>query len=502
MNVIDLFGGPGGWDLAAEALTVHAVGIELDDSACATRMAAGMQTIQGDVAALDPKRVAIERFGAPFPDGLIASPPCQAFSMAGGGAGRRALSAYEEAIERWLEGKPPSRAELDEACDDPRGHLVLEPLRWTLELRPTWVALEQVEPVLPLWVVLARGLRTLGYSAWAGVLSAEQYGVPQTRKRAILIARRDGVEARRPEPTHRRFIAPRKAWEEEETTSMFDVDAAPRVHPEDHALLPWVSMADALGWTEGMAGFVSNAQPNAAVRSVDEPAPTITGGHDHAERRWIVDTGNTRSGSRPQGRKRSVDAPAPVVTSRADQLEWSKDEPSTEFPSLTAGTGEKEATRRADEPAPTLRFGQRLNTVAWSGEPPTPYNSRDQRDTRSGEPVLARQRPIDEPAPTIAGESRNDSWVHERPATTIQGDPRVWPPGHKMNAADEAAGREGYGDRAGTEAVRVTADEAAVLQSFPSGYPWQGTRTKVFEQIGNAIPPLLALAILKEVTTS
>lgn len=54
MNVIDLFAGPGGWDVAAAELGIHPLGIEHDDAACATRKAAGLRTLQADVAALDP----------------------------------------------------------------------------------------------------------------------------------------------------------------------------------------------------------------------------------------------------------------------------------------------------------------------------------------------------------------------------------------------------------------------------------------------------------------
>lgn len=80
-DTIDLFAGPGGWSVAAAALSLRELGVELDPWACATRAAAGHLTVRADVAALPTNRMRekIKR--------LIGSPPCGTFSAAGKGEG-------------------------------------------------------------------------------------------------------------------------------------------------------------------------------------------------------------------------------------------------------------------------------------------------------------------------------------------------------------------------------------------------------------------------------
>lgn len=456
-QIIDLFAGPGGWDLAARALDLDPLGIEWDDAACATREAAGLRTLQADVADLDPRATLINHFadqgaGPTALWGLIASPPCQAFSMAGQGAGRRALDTYRDAIARWAEGKPPSRDELDEACEDERAHLILEPLRWTLALRPRWVACEQVEPVLPLWEAVAGALTEAGYSTWTGVLSAEQYGVAQTRKRAFLLASLDGP-VKPPPATHQRYIAPRRKEAQED--SLFDAGDAERiVVPEDRDLSPWVSMAEALGWQ----GAVRTNNFTAIARDPDGR--------------------RTKSGSVPY--ERQADAPAPTVDTSAGN--WK----------LRANAQANATERCLDEPAPTITGGHDHGERRWVHDRPAPTIVTTRRSDEGI--VVGRQLP--------EGEGRNvggHGWTSERPATTVAGDTRVHPPGHKVNGEDLAAGRDGYEERRGANAVRVSLAEALVLQSFPPDYPVQGTKTKQFEQVGNAVPPLLALAVLRAV---
>lgn len=117
---------------------------------------------------------------------------------------------------------------LSEHMHDPRSILVLEPLRWALAIGPEWMAWEQVVTVRPIWDACAKVLASKGYSVAVDVLNAEQYGVPQTRRRAILVARRS-AEAKLPAPTHSRY----------------HTRAPERL---DEGVSRWVSMAEALGW--------------------------------------------------------------------------------------------------------------------------------------------------------------------------------------------------------------------------------------------------------------
>ena len=83
----------------------------------------------------------------------------------------------------------------------PDSALIVRTVQWVGRCNPEWVAFEQVPAVLPVWQAACLGLAELGYSSWAGVLNAADFGVPQTRRRAFLMASRVS-EVQPPEPTH------------------------------------------------------------------------------------------------------------------------------------------------------------------------------------------------------------------------------------------------------------------------------------------------------------
>jgi site-specific DNA-cytosine methylase len=196
----DGFAGAGGWDLAARELGIESRGIENMKEARATRDAAGLVTIHDDVWTFVPDGKAV---------GKIDSPPCQTFSAAGKGSGRKAL---EDVLRGIRDGYYKDRDHLrflGLEVGDERTSLVLTPLYFATQYDYEWLAWEQVPTVLPVWEACAEVLRAEGWSVWTGLLQAEMFGVPQTRKRAFLLASRTQTVLP-PAPTHSRY--PPQPW--------------------------------------------------------------------------------------------------------------------------------------------------------------------------------------------------------------------------------------------------------------------------------------------------
>jgi site-specific DNA-cytosine methylase len=519
------------------------LGLEYDAAACETRYAAGHKTWRQDIGAVtDEQILTLGEWAAPDGGvvGLIGSPPCPAFSLAGNRDGWEDIAFLERHILSCRDGwvAPP----VDHEWGSPLSRLTLEPLRWALLLDPEWVALEQVPPVLPLWRKYQQVLEDCGYRVWCGVLNSADYGVPQTRQRAVLMA------------SKRHHLFAPAATHNEKGTGGRD---------------RWVTMAQALGWgmtrrpyttltgstdVERVGGAGSRAAlhrekqegrweqgppesdevvprrvgfPRADDtgtsedgyrerdwRGVDEPSFAVT----EKARSWIIDmeppagdelvvrtnnfTGSKQGDDWQQRRyERSVDEPSPTLGSRVDQWEVGEpgglDEP-PEGHVLAPGSwadnpkGNRRLYDPGVDPSPTVTFGHDASGWRW-----VPVEERVLNTGRAWKKGGTRDDaqtvdPLTNPAPTVTAESGMQwqmrerkgiidgdvdevpdgaEWTVDRPATTIAGDPRAFPPG-----GHAAAGREHLPGRS-EGAIRLTVPQALVLQSFPPDYPVDGLET-------------------------
>ena len=128
-------------------------------------------------------------------DIVVGGPPCQSYST----IGRRRM--------------------------DDRANLFLQYKRILTILEPRMFVFENVTGILTmdhhrLFENVRREFEELGYELRHQVLDAADYGVPQHRKRVILVGTKDGIEFEYPEPTH---------------------------GDEGSGLLPWVTFGEATG---------------------------------------------------------------------------------------------------------------------------------------------------------------------------------------------------------------------------------------------------------------
>lgn len=203
-RVVDLFAGCGGLsrglertgrfstDFAVEILEHPASTLRRNLRASdgePTRVFAGdIEELVGDRAKLwdELSRANLSRPGDV--DLLVGGPPCQGFS-------RNGVRKYSDV------------SKTKRFYDEPRNHLYKAFLEFVAELRPRAVLIENVREFLNadggrFADDLLRRLDELGYAAEARKLCAVDYGVPQTRWRAFVLAVRDGLPLAFPSPKH------------------------------------------------------------------------------------------------------------------------------------------------------------------------------------------------------------------------------------------------------------------------------------------------------------
>ena len=192
-KVLSLFSGAGGLDFGLEAAGFStAVALDIDADACTTlRGNRHWPVIENCVHEVEPAELLtcakVRRGEVAL---LAGGPPCQPFSK----------SSY------WKHGESGRLA-------DPRAQTLAAYLRIVEETLPQAFLLENVHGLA--YAKADEGLQLLldgierinkrtraRYTPAMKVLDAANYGVPQHRKRFVLIALRDGLEFSFPEATH------------------------------------------------------------------------------------------------------------------------------------------------------------------------------------------------------------------------------------------------------------------------------------------------------------
>jgi DNA (cytosine-5)-methyltransferase 1 len=276
MRALDLFCGAGGASLGLHRAGYDVTGHDYWARAVETHVANGLPAVVHDLSDPDMDHL------LPECDLLWASPPCQPFSAAGDQAGE---------------------------FDDRDGFPWL--LRIVARLLPPVCLIENVKGLTfqthaDYFGRVLEQFTRLGYVWQWRVLNSADYGVPQTRERCFIVARRDGGPIVWPAPTHT------------QGDSLF--------------LEPWVTMAQALGWDGERCPWDTTTIP----------APTV---HRNSAKDWL---GNNTIAGGPLAERDPATEPAMTVGTRGDLWRWVLDH------RQTGGDGTPVIVDVTDRPSPTV----------------------------------------------------------------------------------------------------------------------------------------------------
>lgn len=175
-SVISLFSGGGGLDLGFVAEGYKIIwAIDNDKNAVATyKVNIGDHIICSDINNIDFNTI-------PYADIVIGGPPCQSFSLAG-----------------------------NRKTEDERGQLVWKYIHILEHVSPKAFVFENVTGLLSarnakkqkIIDLLKQEFKKIGYEVEMQIINAADYGIPQRRKRVIIVGLKSGEKFVFPKPTH------------------------------------------------------------------------------------------------------------------------------------------------------------------------------------------------------------------------------------------------------------------------------------------------------------
>ena len=278
------FGGIGGPEIAMREADLETLSIELDPAIAEISRYNGNDVITTDLLAVNP---------ADYIDWLLYhfSPPCPNFSVANHASSE---SEIDIALARKI-------------CEFIR---LGRPRYFTLE--NVWMYRKSLSFLLIWYTLLEAGY---GVDAWH--LNSADYGVPQSRRRMIVIARRDGQQPAKPWPTHRNqpdmFAQRWRGWYEAIE------DLIPGLPETQFA--PWQEEAMTDEWHSFIMASANTGanNGNGTIRGGNEPMFTVlaNGAEKNAPAKaFIVDC--QRNGGKNGLTIRAADGPIFTMTASAN----------------------------------------------------------------------------------------------------------------------------------------------------------------------------------------
>jgi DNA (cytosine-5)-methyltransferase 1 len=331
-------------------------------------------------------------------------------------------------------------------------------------------------------------IRAMGYNIEDRVLNAADYGAPTSRERLFIVARRNGKKIVWPEPTHSRtgaveLFSAKKRYRAAREIIDFSIPN-PSIFSRRKPLAENTLSRIFAGMEKinpHLAPFIVTLRNHVAARDLDEPLPTITAGGTHLGlcEPFVL-------GQQSCSAARSLDERIPTVaTAGAISLV----EPV--LLKVTHGAEDDGRPRSLDNPLPTLTTKNGIGLAEGFIVPF--FGERDGQKPRS--------HSLDDPLPCVT--SHGAGGLVEPYLTKYYGTggaASLDEPLDTVTTKDRfgLVQPEWNGYRLDIRFRMLQPHELAAASTFPKSYPFTGTKSEVVKQIGNAVPPMMAKALLVE----